>query len=82
MAAIPKRAIETEGALAGRVWDQASVDLGRRKLADDFTPLGDMRASADYRARATANLLQRFYLETRRDRPLAETSVNVFAVHG
>jgi xanthine dehydrogenase small subunit len=34
-------------------------------LARDFTPISDMRASADYRLRAARNLLRRFYLETR-----------------
>ena len=39
-----------------------------------------MRASAAYRARAAANLLQRFYLETRPGEPLDAAAVNVFAV--
>ena len=33
-------------------------------LADDFTPLTDMRASAAYRLLVAGNLLRRFYLET------------------
>ena len=32
-------------------------------LAEDFTPLTDWRASADYRAMAARNLLRRFWLE-------------------
>ena len=32
--------------------------------AADFTPLTDMRASAEYRALAARNLLMRFYVET------------------
>jgi len=32
-------------------------------LAEDFAPISDMRASADYRLRAAQNLLRRFYLE-------------------
>lgn len=35
-----------------------------RALAHDYTPLTDMRASADYRLTAAQNLLYRFYLET------------------
>ena len=30
----------------------------------DFTPLTDMRASAEYRALAAQNLLRRFFIET------------------
>jgi xanthine dehydrogenase small subunit len=32
--------------------------------AEDFQPLTDMRATAEYRALAARNLLMRFYLET------------------
>jgi xanthine dehydrogenase small subunit len=53
-----------------------------QKLAEEFAPLSDMRASADYRRRVTANLLYRFYLETRPERALAAEAVNVFAVSG
>jgi xanthine dehydrogenase small subunit len=34
-------------------------------LATDYTPLTDMRASAEYRTATARNLLYRFYLETR-----------------
>jgi xanthine dehydrogenase small subunit len=42
--------------------------------------MSDMRASAGYRSRASANLLYRFYLETRPDQALDNAAVNVFAV--
>ena len=48
-------------------------------LATDYTPLSDMRASADYRRQTAANLLYRFYLETRPDQPLPAAEVSVFA---
>jgi xanthine dehydrogenase small subunit len=32
-------------------------------LADDYSPLTDWRASADYRRRVAQNLLRRFFLE-------------------
>ena len=71
MAATPKRAARVEAALVGQPWTRA--DRRRRArpaLAEDFTPLTDWRASADYRAMVARNLLRRFYLETdRRDRP-------------
>lgn len=34
------------------------------EFAKDFTPLTDMRATAEYRAMAGRNLLVRFYPET------------------
>ncbi len=34
------------------------------KYADDFAPLTDMRATAEYRALVAKNLLLRFYMET------------------
>ena len=49
-------------------------------LATDYAPLTDMRASAEYRRQTAQNLLYRFYLETRPDRPLPAAEVSVFAV--
>ena len=80
MAAIPKRATLTEQLLNGGKWDESAVTAAMQKLTEDFAPLSDMRASADYRSRVTANLLYRFYLETRPDRALAVEAVDVFAV--
>jgi xanthine dehydrogenase small subunit len=47
-------------------------------LASDYAPLSDMRATASYRARGAANLLYRFWLETRAD-ALPAAAVNVRA---
>jgi xanthine dehydrogenase small subunit len=65
MAATIKRARHCEAALNGQPWTAASIDKAMAALADDFSPISDMRASAAYRLRATQNLLRRFYLETR-----------------
>ncbi len=80
MAAIPHRALLTEAAMTGQAWDEATLEAALQKLGAEFTPLTDMRASATYRQRATANLLRRFYLETRPAAPLDTAAVNVFAV--
>ena len=80
MAAVPKRALQTEQLLSGRRWDDATLGEAKASLGAEFTPMSDMRASADYRRRATANLLERFFLETRPDAALAGTEVSVFAV--
>ena len=63
MAETPKRASHCEAALTGRAWDQQSISVAMQAIADDFTPISDMRASAQYRMQVAQNLLQRFYLE-------------------
>ena len=63
MAATPKRATTTEAALIGQPFAEATFDAAAQALVQDFTPLSDMRASADYRMRASRNLLRRFWLE-------------------
>ena len=71
MAGIPKRAAAAEAALLGQPWTEATVRRAMAALSQDFTPLSDMRASAEYRARVAANLLMKLYVET--TDPAAET---------
>lgn len=80
MAAIPKRALQTEQLLLGKSWNESNIEIAGRELRAEFTPLSDMRASAAYRSRASANLLTRFYLETRPGQALEASALNVFAV--
>jgi len=83
MAGIPKRAKAAEAALLGKTWDEAAVDEAIAALPRDFTPLSDMRASADYRLRVAGNLLRRFLIET--TQPMVQTRVAGLlaeAVHG
>ena len=80
MAAIVRHAEKAEAALIGKPWTQASVDAAKVALGEDFTPLTDMRASADYRLQAARNLLQRFWLETRRNDPLPASALSVWSV--
>ena len=63
MAATVRRARNVEAAVVGQPWTEETVDNAVRALAEDFTPISDMRASADYRLVAAGNLLRRFYLE-------------------
>ena len=63
MAATPARARHAEAALEGRALSGTSIDAAAAALAQDFTPLSDMRASSDYRLRAAGNLLRRYHLE-------------------
>lgn len=78
MAATPKRAALTEAALTGQPWTEATARAGMAALARDYAPLSDMRATASYRARGAANLLYRFWLETRAD-ALPAAALNVRA---
>jgi xanthine dehydrogenase small subunit len=63
MAATPKRAAKAEAALVGKPWTEETVAAAQAALAEDFTPLTDWRASAEYRAMVARNLLRRFWLE-------------------
>jgi xanthine dehydrogenase small subunit len=63
MAAIPKRATQTEQALLGQIWSEPLIEQAIQALQQDFQPLSDMRASAQYRQLVAANLLRKFYLE-------------------
>jgi len=64
MAAIPKRAAACEAALAGQPWTLATAQAAAKALSTDFAPIGDMRASAAYRAKVAANLVLRFWHES------------------
>jgi xanthine dehydrogenase small subunit len=64
MAATPKRAKAVEDALVGKPWTTATIEAALPKFAEDFQPITDMRASAEYRMLAAQNLLRRFQLET------------------
>lgn len=64
MAATPKRASAVEAALLGKPWTEATVEAALEAYAQDYTPLSDMRATADYRLLAARNLLRRFFAET------------------
>ena len=79
MAATSKRAPKAEVALNGQVWDETALVNAMNMLAQDYTPLSDMRASSEYRMKAAQNLLRRFWLETRTDAPMTATSLNAFA---
>jgi xanthine dehydrogenase small subunit len=79
MAATSRRAPQAEAALAGRPWNEAMLNEAMQRLAQDYTPLTDMRASSAYGMKAAQNLLRRFWLETRPDAPLPATAVNAFA---
>lgn len=64
MAGTPQRATASETALIGKEWSRQTVEAGCAALEQDFTPLSDMRASAEYRMKVAKNLLRKYYVET------------------
>ena len=74
MAGTPQRASGVEAALIGQPWSEATVKAAMPLFADDYTPMSDMRASADYRMQIAQNMLQRYFAD------LAGTPVSVLEV--
>lgn len=79
MAATVRRAPQAEAALRGRPWDETRLNAAMAALAQDYTPLSDLRASAAYRLQVAQNLLRRCWLETRPDAPLQASALQVWA---
>ena len=79
MAATVRHAERAEAAVLGKAWNEATVSAAQQALDEDFTPLTDMRASADYRRQVARNLLQRFWLETRASEPLPASALSVWS---
>ncbi|MDV3250084.1 xanthine dehydrogenase small subunit [Devosia sp. BK] len=63
MAATPKRAKAVEAALVGKPWTMETVEAAVAAFAEDYQPISDMRASAEYRLLTAQNLLKRFFLD-------------------
>jgi xanthine dehydrogenase small subunit len=64
VAAVPARARATESALTGQPWRRETFVAAGRRLAAEFTPIDDMRASARYRRTVLGNLLERLWYDT------------------
>ena len=62
VAPVVMRARRTEEALAAG----ASLEEAGRLLAEEISPIDDLRSTADYRRQVTVNLLTRFWAETGR----------------
>ncbi|MTI09925.1 xanthine dehydrogenase small subunit [Curvivirga aplysinae] len=64
MAGTPARAKQAEASLIGQNWSEENVEKAMQVMEGDYTPMTDMRATADYRMMVAKNLLMKFYLET------------------
>ena len=65
VAATPVRAKQTEACFVNQPWSQSTIALAQQCLGQEFSPISDMRASAQYRSQVLVNLLQRAWLESK-----------------
>ncbi|WP_342070012.1 xanthine dehydrogenase small subunit [Yoonia algicola] len=65
MAGTPHRAYKVEAALIGQPWTSETIQEAVTYFVEDYTPMSDMRASADYRLEVAQNLLHRYFAEMR-----------------
>ena len=80
LAATVARAAGAEAAVRGQPWTAETLRAAQAALDADFQPLSDLRASAGYRRRAAGQLLQRLWLATRADAPLAADQLSVWSL--
>ena len=74
MAEIPRRSEACESVMEDSLFDMRTIDKAISALAEDFSPIDDLRASATYRERLAGNLLKRAFLaETHPDSELRVT---------
>ena len=71
MAGTPLRARAVEDALRGKPWSEPTIETAVRAFEQDFKPISDARASANYRLMTAKNLLRKYFAESQA--PLAET---------
>ncbi|MFA3919078.1 xanthine dehydrogenase small subunit [Ruegeria hyattellae] len=64
MAGIPKRATTVEAALLKQPWTIETITAAQSGFDADFTPLSDMRASAEYRLETARAMLERYFAES------------------
>jgi xanthine dehydrogenase small subunit len=60
----------TEAALLGQAWNEATLAKAQAVIQREFSPLSDLRASADYRRQILSQLLRRAWLESMGHTPL------------
>ena len=65
MAERTKRGVKTEGYLIGKPWSRERVEEAGEYLNQDFSPITDVRGSAEFRMLAAKNLLLKFWLDTK-----------------
>lgn len=64
MSSVTKRAFNTEDFLLNKPWERQTIEEAVKLLRDEFNPISDARADADFRSIACGNLLLKFWSET------------------
>jgi xanthine dehydrogenase molybdopterin binding subunit/xanthine dehydrogenase small subunit len=64
VAQTPLRASQVEADLLGKLWNAETVENVLPLLQSSFTPISDVRASAEFRHSLVAELFQKFFEET------------------
>ncbi len=62
VAAMPSRARKTEEFLVGKPWDAATVEQAKQILANEFSPIDDVRSGAQFRRELIPSLFEKFWL--------------------
>ncbi len=73
----PRRALRAEAALLGKEWTLEAVRAVRTVLDTEFTPISDVRGSAEYRAGLIGDLWERFF-HTTQDTAAVTSCVEAF----
>jgi xanthine dehydrogenase molybdopterin binding subunit/xanthine dehydrogenase small subunit len=61
VAATPARATKTEAALVGKAWTRETVASALPVLAEEFTPIADVRSGVAYRRGLVVSLFEKFF---------------------
>jgi len=64
VAAMPSRALTTESVLVGKTWSDETVQSALPLLRTEFSPISDVRGSAEYRCGMITGLLEKFYFDS------------------
>lgn len=65
MAGTPKRATHVEQVLIGQPWTEVTIDAALPAFDQDYEPMTDMRASAEYRQTTAKNMLKRVFADSK-----------------
>ncbi|MBI5403486.1 MAG: xanthine dehydrogenase small subunit [Ignavibacteriae bacterium] len=63
MAETTRRAKKTEEYLEGREWNRANIEEAMKIVKEEFAPITDARASAEFRKIAAGNLLMKLFID-------------------
>lgn len=64
MAECTRRSAKAEAFLRGKPWTRQQVEMAQHLIDADFSPISDVRGSAEFRRVAARNLLLKFWSET------------------